>query len=199
MSRTRSQTRTGAPAAALISDADAKAWLRVSSSSEDDIVSSLVSAATAHLDGIDGILGRALITQTWVMTLAGFPAGDLLLDLPPVQSVSSVTYYDADNASQTVSASDYRLVIGADSARLELTDGAAWPSTYDRGDAVAVTYVTGYGDAATDVPAPIITAAKLMLANWFENREGVTENSFSALPMGVRMLLMPYRVPRGLI
>lgn len=187
-----------APAEPLISTSDAKAWLRVTSSAEDALIASLVAAAQGYLDGRDGILGRALVTQTWAYTLPAFPSGSLVLPLPRVQSITSVEYFDADGVEQTLSSAVYRLVANDDDALLEVVDGETWPSAMARNDAVTITFVTGYG-AASAVPAPITTAAKLLLANWFEARAATTDKPMSELPMGVRALLMPYRVPRGLI
>lgn len=186
------------PATALISTTDAKAWLRVDGSDEDDLIDGLVEAANGFLDADGGILGRALITQRWQLTLASFPsAGHIHLPVPRVQQVTSFTYYDTDNAEQSFA--DYTLVTNDEDAVVSLDAGASWPATYDRADAVAIQYDTGYGDAASDVPAPIITAAKLLLAEWFEHRQASTENAFSELPLGVRALLANYRLSRGYI
>ena len=55
---------TSAPAA-LISVADFKTHAHIDHSDEDPYIEGVVAAATAHLDGYAGALGRALVTQTW--------------------------------------------------------------------------------------------------------------------------------------
>ena len=128
-----------APAADIISTDDAKEWLRVDSSDEDALIDSLVAAAAGYMDGPEGILGRALVTQTWGVSLHQFPAGEVIyLPRPPVQSVTSVTYFDADNVEQTLSSASYRLIVKGDEAWIELIEGASWPNAYTRSDAVWV-------------------------------------------------------------
>lgn len=163
--------RTSAPAEALLSVADAKAHLRIDGSDHDTYLQALVAAAEAHLDGFAGVLGRALVTQTWRRSFDRFPDGNLIrLPLGPLQSVSSVTYYDTAGTSQTFSASSYHAVSDAIGPAIVLDDDATWPNLDARPDAVTVTWVCGYG-AASAVPAPIIQAAKLIIGDLFENRE----------------------------
>jgi len=185
-----------APETPLISTADAKAWLRVTSSAEDGIVAALVAAANDYLDARDGILGRALITQRWRLTMASFPGADHIhLPVPIVRSVVAFNYYDTDNVEQAFT--DFTLTIGNDDAIVTLADGASWPSVYDRVDAIQIEYDTGYGDDPSDVPQAIRTAALLMIAQWFDNRQSSADKVYSELPFGVRALLMNYRLTRG--
>jgi uncharacterized phiE125 gp8 family phage protein len=186
------------PAAPLLTLADARAHLRVEDNTEDDLIETYVSAVTDMLDARYGELGIALVTQTWKQVLSEFPSsGQIILRLPPVQSVTSVTYFDADNAEQTFSTDNYTLTIKDDHACVDLVSGASWPQTYDRADAVSVTYVTGFGDDGTDVPEGIRMAARMMLSHWFDQRSAVTDRPMSELPLAVRSILMKYRVVRG--
>lgn len=177
-----------------VSLADAKAVLRVSGTSEDSTIQGYIDAAIAHLDGKDGTLGRALMTQTWDVTFNDFPSGSgsIVLPLPPLQSVTSVKYFDASNVEQTVSSSDYR-VLTRTPGEIEPVDG--WPSVYDRKDAVTVRFVAGYGSAATDVPQPIRTAINMLVAQWYDNRTPINVGqSVSRLPNTVEALVAPFRV-----
>lgn len=186
--------RTSPPAEALLSVADAKAHLRVDGSDHDAYVQALVAAAEARLDGFAGVLGRALVTQTWRRSFDCFPDGRLQrLPLGPLQSVSSLTYYDTAGSSQTFSASSYHGVTDAIGPAIVLDDDATWPAIDDRPDAITVTWVCGYG-AASAVPGPIIQAARLLVGHWFENREAVNVgNIVSHLPLAVDSLIAPYR------
>ncbi len=186
--------KTG-PAFPVVSDADAKAWLRVTSSAEDGLIAGLVEAATSYLDGADGVLGRVLVSRSWEMVTADFPD---VIPLAPVTSITSIAYLDDDGATQTVAPENYRLIASDDHAVIELVDGASWPTPASRSDAVTVEFVAGYGDV-NDVPPPICTAVKMLTGLWYENRLAATDKSFSELPFGVRALLQPYRVGRALI
>ena len=62
------------PPAELIPLPEAKAWLRVDGMEEDALIGGLLAAATAHLDGWTGVLGRALGEQVWEISLDAWPA-----------------------------------------------------------------------------------------------------------------------------
>lgn len=188
------------PVAPLLTTAEAKEHLRVDLNDENDLIDAYVSAATDMVDAQWGELGRALITQTWRLTLPIFPAsGTIILPIPPVQRVTGITYYDADNAQQILAANTYRLTVKDEYAVIDKVSGASWPSTFSRPDAVELQYDTGYGDNATDVPEGIRHAVRLLVSHWFGARSAATEGSFKELPLGVRSLLQKYRISRGLI
>lgn len=183
-------TLTVAPTATPIGTTEAKAHLRVDHSDEDDLITALVQAATAHLDGYTGILGRALVTQTWAQKIDDFPTV-IRLPLAPVQSVTSITYYDGANASQTLDSASYHLASDAAGAYIALNEGYGWPGVYNRPDAVTVTFVAGYG-AAADVPSAIKAVIKLLVGHWYEHREAAGE-PMTELPLAAASLLAPYR------
>ena len=83
-----------------------------------------------------------------------------------VNAVTSITYYDASNVSQTLSSGIYQL----DAARgqVKLAYDQTWPSTVDRWDAVTYTYQLGSHDNSTTVPGWCKSAILLLVANEFE-------------------------------
>lgn len=97
---------------------------------------------------------RALITQTWDFTWRRFPTGrELTLPLPPLQSITSVTYYDTDNASQTLASSAYIVDTTEEPGVVRLLETETWPDTYfARPSAVTVRAVVGFGATAALVP-----------------------------------------------
>lgn len=177
--------------AAVLTTAEAKAHLRISHSLEDTLIASLVSAATAYLDGYSGILGRALVTQVWDYTLPCF-ASPLRLPMAPVSAISYVKYLDDDAVEQTVSSADYYLSGDASGPYIALVDGADWPTTYPQDNAVSVRFTAGYG-AASAVPAAIKQAMLLLVGHWYENRSALGANTLAELPLAVGALLAPYR------
>ncbi|HYH39911.1 MAG TPA: head-tail connector protein [Azospirillum sp.] len=197
-----SLTLVSAAPAYPVTLAEAKAHLRLDTSDDDALVDALIAAATAHLDGRDGWLGRALVQQTWDLKLHRFP-GVIDVPLPPLQSVTSITYLDSNNVSQTLATSKYQVDgNGQWRARIKPAYGETWPSTYDAWNAVTVRFVAGYEpgsgsptDYAENVPQPIKHALLLLISHWYENRAPVNiGNIVSALPMTVDALLAPYRV-----
>lgn len=204
--------RTVAPSVAPISLDDVKGQSRIDAGDEDATLQLYIDAATSYLDGFSGILGRALITQTWRQDYPQFcwpwlpgvspyfyPYWQNLgmrLAVGDVQSVTSVTYYDTNNQQQTLSTSIYSLMIDDRGAYIGLKPNQNWPTTYVRDDAVRVTYVSGYGDDATAVPGAIRLAMCMLVAQWYENRENVilpmTRATIQNLPFAVDALLAPF-------
>lgn len=179
--------RTVPPATGVLTLAEIKAHLRVDHTNEDALIAIYLDAATAHLDGWTGILGRCLVTQTWVAKFEEFEAE---MDLPfPGAAVSSVTYYDGANALQTLASTVYTVSHEDGGSHLELKFGQAWPTTYDRPDAIAVTATYGFGSAA-DVPSSLKAAIMLHVGAMFENRGD------SEPPAAHDALVGPYRLVR---
>lgn len=176
-----------APTTSPVSLAEARAHLRVDHTDEDTIIQTYIDAATAHLDGWAGILGRCLVTQTWRQDLAEFPIGVLRLPFPDVQTVA-VAYTDTNGADQTFTGFD--LVDDYLGAGLVLADGQVWPATDDIQNAVRVTFVCGYG-AAADVPSALKAAILLHVGTLYENRETLTDRL--APNMAYEALTAPYR------
>lgn len=187
-----------APAVSIVTVDEAKQHARIDSDIEDSLIEAKIAAVVGYLDGWSGILGRCLINQTWRIDRPAFPACDWIrLPLAPVSSVSSVTYYDTSDASQTLATSVYAgPFTDAIGPYLRLKWGQTWPSTYERDDAVSVTFVAGYGAAASAVPAAIKAAALLMVGDLQEFREtavmGVSSSDVRMSPT-VDALLRPYR------
>lgn len=126
--------------------------------------------------------------------LSEFPKGDMIrLPLGPVQSVSSIAYFDTNGASQTFGASNYRAHEDRFGPYVRLASGSAWPDTETRDDAVTVTYVAGYGDNPSDVPEPIRTAIAQVAAHLFENREATGTAELVKILIGAEELIAPYQ------
>ncbi|OLS51863.1 head-tail connector protein [Rhodovulum sulfidophilum] len=75
------------PSAPVVSLEDAKMHLRIDHADQDAMIEGLVLAATAHLDGWRGVLGRAIMPQVWQETHVG--PGPYLLAMPDVSEVTA--------------------------------------------------------------------------------------------------------------
>jgi len=188
---TRSWTVETAPSAEPILKAAAKTHMRITVTDHDDYIDALIIAArktTEHLTG------RALITQTIELRLDRFPT-TIYLPRGPVQSVTSIKYYDTAGDEQTLDAAEYQTELYSDPPRIEPEYGYSWPSTQDRMAAVTVKYIAGYGDAGTDVPDDLIHALKLLVAHWFESSEPVISGSIPRdVEMTYNFLIKNYKV-----
>lgn len=187
-----------APASEPLLRTEAKLHLRVDSSFTDDdsLIDALITAARQH---VENHTRRALVTQTWDLSLDGFPAcNEIAVPLPPLQSVTSVKYTDSGGTVTTWGTSNYLVDVAHQPGRIVPAYGVYWPVfTPSPSNPVTVRFVTGYG-AAGAVPEAIKAAMKLLIGHWYENREAVAGNSNSTalapVPLAVEALLAPYRV-----
>ncbi len=194
-----SLTRSAAPAELPLTLDDMKLHLRLTDTTNDAEVMGYLRAVVNRLDGAEGMLNRALVTQTWVWKFDAFPGNwidgrrrgydhvrreAIRLSLPPVQSISSVQYIDTAGTLTTLTASKYKL-LNADtpsfSGLIEPAFGEVWPSTRHESEAVTVTFVCGYG-LLEDVPEMTRHLIKLLVADAFRQREPVTTASLMATP-----------------
>lgn len=204
------------PTVPVVSLSDMKKHLRVDHSDDDDFITAITDACTQHIDGGEGKLGRALVSQTWELRFGSFLRGfagsgyhrsfrrnySIELPLPPLLAVDSVKYYDIDDVLQTVSTDLYD-VIGIGGIKpgfISLKKDQSWPTTFARHEAVIVRFIAGYVDTSVspaigEVPAPIVAAIKLMTATLYENRDSVVIGQTAIeLPWAAKALLEPYRI-----
>lgn len=179
--------------------AAAKLHLREDDTGQDSIVSALITAARSYCESF---LNRALITQTWDLTLDCFPytyrpgvdSNAIMVPRAPLQSVTSITYLDTNGTSQTLASTEYIVDPKQEPGRIVPAHGKSWPSAQDRVNAVVVRFVAGYGAAAA-VPEKIKAAMKLLIGHWYENREGVVTGTITTeIPMAVESLLWQERI-----
>lgn len=179
-----------APAVEPLSLAEAKAFLRVETSDDDDVVTALIAAARTH---VEAQTRRALITQGWRLSFDGWLANGRMPIVPaPLQALAAARVYDANSVAQMVDTAAFVLDRGASSLFV-----APWalpaPGRAQAGIELDVT--VGYGAAAADVPEPLRQAMRLLVAHWYENRGLVTTGvDYSALPQSIAALIAPYRV-----
>jgi uncharacterized phiE125 gp8 family phage protein len=82
-----------------------KAHARITRDDEDGVIDGYLLAARRY---VETALRRQLVNATWRLTLDCFPAC-IDVPLPPLSSVSSITYVDTDGATQTLNSSLYRV------------------------------------------------------------------------------------------
>lgn len=199
------------PAVEPLTAAEARERLNIGSEVSDAVMDAYIMAARQRIDGADGYLGRALITQTWQGRDDRFPTDDngrIYVPLPPLQTVT-VSYLDSAGSPVTlVDGVNYRVVQAQRPYILPLT---SWPSVTGI-NGVTIEFVVGYGDAGTDVPEPIRTAIALGAGHLRtmsmrnltvtleqeegigQTRYGVTAEIFTVLDSTVQSLLSTYRV-----
>jgi len=165
------------PASEAVTLAELKAHLRILHADEDVLIQSLGTAATAYLDGWKGILGRAIMLQTWRDEFPGW--GCLRLSLPDVSGVV-VSYVDA--AGDSFPAAEFEVFGDAMGAYVE----ASGPSA----KVVYVEYTCGLPVAQL---ALIKVAIKMLVAHWYENRSGAAQAGLAEVPLAFSAMITPLR------
>lgn len=185
-----------APTVEPVSLDEAKAHLRIDEDNtvENTLLNSLILSSREFCEGFQH---RGLITQTWELWLDAWPDKDYIqIPLPPLQSVTSVKYYDTDDTEATFSSDYYFVDIKSELGRVALNYGEVWPTTTLRPvNGICVTFVAGYGDAATDVPERVRQAMLLLISHWYENREPISTSGAmpKEIPFSVESLLWQER------
>lgn len=180
-------SRTAAPTVDPVTLQEAKDHLQVLGNDEDAVILSLIKSATAYFDGPNGVLGRALISQAWALSVPRPCDNVIRLPLSPIQSIASISYYDTDDNSQTLTVSDFRFYKSEDWAYIEPKSGVSWPTTINRKDAITVAFVAGYG-LASAIPATLKQAILLLIRHWFDNRSASSEIKLNDVPFAVESI-----------
>ena len=191
------------PAVEPVTLAEAKLWIKVDHDDEDALISSLITAART---AAEDYTRRAFITQTWKLTLDSsgggsvpdwLPAGTydlpvnyfsgdiptaLVLPRQPVQTITSISTYDTDGTGTVFAPANYTI----SGTRLVINE--YWPSNLRTYGGAEITYVCGYGAAASSVPEPIKTAIKMHVQLMYDDRTACD------LPAPCERLLRQYRV-----
>lgn len=168
----------------------AKAHLRQPLPDDDDYISGLITAARQMAEGR---LNRTLVQRELTARFASCD-GRFYLNKPPIVSVESVTYLDAEGVEQTVAPAGYRLQTSNELPRLFATLGAEWPSLLPTGGEFQVEYIAGY--APGEVPQPIVQWMLLVIGALYAHRESMTAGvKVEMIPEEFnRWLLQPYMV-----
>lgn len=184
--------RTVAPASEPITRDLAKSHLAVDFDDDDDLIDTYIAAVIDHLDGHNGILGRAMINQTWEQKYGGF-SQCMRLPFPDVSSVT-VSYLDAEGEEQAVSSSLYELLEDETSAYIRFKNSFSAPVLDDdTAQPVTVSMVTGYGASAAAVPAGLRAGLLLLVGYMYQNRGDATEMMAEDMPYGARIMINKFR------
>lgn len=165
----------------------------------DDIEAAILAAYAipSAVDWAERFCNRAFITQTWTVKGSSFSEmlqddadfGQILrLPISPLQSLTSISYLDADSVAQTFSTSYVYTIPSTDPGFLKLKSDYSWPSTDGSPEAITITFVAGYGDDVVDVPEYLRTVLMLLAVHFFENRTA------KEVPDAIAQMLLEYQV-----
>jgi len=172
---------------------EARAYLRLSNSDDDDLVSALISAARIH---VERMIRQVLIDQEWKLFFDVWPEDNVIrLTLNPIKSVKSIVIHTGHGCSMKLSDDDYVLDKHSFPARIMAVKRSFNPSSLFSG--VEVDVSVGYGNCGTQVPQPLRLAIMMLATRWYECRDGAF---VIAVPSDINdtfnALISPYRMIR---
>lgn len=175
------------PVASPVTIEDARLHLDLDDNYYDSQLDILIDVARRR---VEQDTRRSLITQTHVLSMDTFPSNGIIeLPTAPVQSVTSVTYVDTNDATQTLSASTYSVDSNNTPSRIVINDDESFPTVRAHYDDIKVTYVSGYGSTVASVD-PVAKFAILMLVSHLFNSPSVTAHgSVNIVPVGYESLI----------
>ena len=159
--------QTVGPTSEPVSLVEAKDHCEITQSdtTHDNKLSRLIKMAR---EIVESDTGYVLMTQTYTLTISEFPSEDRLqLPLRPLQSVSSITYYDQDAVQQTLDSSVYGLDLG--NRELFLNYDQSWPDNNGQNNGIVITFVVGY-TSRDNVPAALKAMVLCKTAEYFDDR-----------------------------
>ena len=173
------------PAAEPVTLAEAKAHLKVDTTADDALITSLIVAARARAEWHTG---RAIVTQSWTLWLDAWPQSGLVeIPLPPLQSVTQVKVYAQGDTPSVLDSSVYQ--VDAASAPARLLRKSEPPANLRAVNAVEIAFTAGYGGASA-VPQPVKQAILQIVADLYANRGDEAD----IVSPAAQALLAPYRV-----
>lgn len=172
-----------------ISLTQAKNWLRIDHSDEDELVAALIASARLIVESASG---RMLISQTWRIVMDEWPAGDIIVPLAPVSEVLALRMVSPTGASGLIAPSSYVAVVAGGHARIRFLTAPPAPQKSIGG--IEIDVELGFSSSPQGVPETLKTAMRLLIARWYEQRGDVeNDGAFERMPPSVAALIAPYR------
>lgn len=180
-----------APTTEPVTVTEVETHLRLAAGSENTYLATLIAAAREYCEMFQN---RAYITQTWELTLDGWPCFPLKLSMPPLISVTSIKYFDTADVETLWADTNYYVDTDSEPGRIGLGYNIVLPTTTLRSlNAIKIQYVAGYS-ASGDVPQSIKQAILLLVGHMYENRETVSPVELKEIPFAVSALLWLDRI-----
>lgn len=177
-----------APTALAVPLVRAKRHCRVEIEEDNEYITDLIRSATGFCE--DWIYGRRTVVQTTYDLRLDSWFDCLELPAPPLSSVTSLKYYDADNTLQTWSAANYTVYTPLRArGRIEVSQLATIPTVYAYANwPIVIRFVAGYATAS--IPYQVKQAILMLVEHWYANRGPVVIGTISSsLELSVKNLL----------
>jgi hypothetical protein len=165
----------------LVSLAELKEYMRIEHDAEDNLLRTLQRSA---YEWIEQFTCRSLLTTQWHFKSLPLKEGSeiqLCLPFPSLLEIEKVNHFHAPANKEAVKR--YAIIE---------KNGMAYVCLQSKGFPVEIIYTAGFGADPDCVPEAFLHAIKVLVAYWFENREG----SICGIPDTVEIFLRPYQIRR---
>jgi len=187
-------TRTASPSGEPVTLAEAKDHLELIASDTTHDTKLARFIATARLK-VEDDTNVAILPQSFSLSLDEFPQPDEDIKIPirPLASVSSITYYDEDNAQQTLATTVYAVDVGRRIVHLKYDQ--EWPESATVKNAITINFNAGYASLSA-VPDIFKQLILVQVALMFEDRGDIMkvnhwENAYERLLPSVKRASYP--------
>lgn len=170
-----------------VSLAEAKAWLKVDGSDEDDLIRALTVAARLS---VEAEIGEVLIGQTWRLIGDVWPGGEFIpVRVGRLLGVVGARVYSAQGVPTPIAPATIAIYPERDPPVIAPSERPA-PGRPRSG--IEIDLRLGYGEAASAVPETLRLAIRRLTALWFEKRGDIDEAE-AGMPPQIRALVKPFR------
>ena len=183
--------RTTDPVTLAVSDADQKLHAKIDGSADDALVAEINKAA---IEVVEDRLERGFLTQTWELSLDGFPESGCPIDLcrSPATIITSIKYINTDGVLTTLAATEYTLDDKSEPPQVVEDYLKTWPSTRNVVNSVTILFVVEEGATAAAIPEKYIMIIKQLFVHWYEHREPLKDKNWAEIPQHMEMLMKKY-------
>lgn len=162
---------------------------------EDGVINDVFAAVRRQ---VEYDMGCSFVRCVLEMTFDQYPIDDAMpLPLPPLISVTSLSWFDWTNTETVVDPSTYLVDDHSKPGRIVLGPGKIWPVGVRPRLGGKVRWAAGSGT----VPDRALHAMRLLLGHWLENREAVTSGTSrytpDVFPLGYEALIADRMVAFG--
>lgn len=169
---------------------DAKEYLRIDGTQDDDLVNVMIKAARQMAENKTWV---SIIPTSYKMTFDKSELQEIMrVNKYPIRIITGIYYKDVNGATQMLSTQNYEVDLLSNPVRIRIK---TMPEIGDYLNAFWIEFEAGF-EYAYQVPKPIIQAMKLIMGHLNENRQDVIVGTItSKMPMGSEYLLEPYTQP----
>ena len=165
-----------APSSELLTLAQAKTFLRIEHSADDEPLTRAIASARQALEQH---IQSALLPQVWEYSIANPQSHKVQLSFGPAQNITSITLTTEAGVTSTMSASNYRLSVDGFSVLF---------STATNSEKMTVRYSASMASTVAEIPLPLVQGMLHHISVMMETRDGAVP-----LPMQAIACYEPFR------